>query len=425
MSKKLLHKTQRIYLIFAIVIFIVVAPIFYLISEKMYLINIDETLLDYKIEFLEKIAPNLSSEKINTWNHFNLTSKIKEYYPLKKDTLFYSEYFSKLEQENEPYRELNSVFYIDKKPYIFSTKISLFESGDLLTSILLLFLVLFVILLIGLIFLTRKISINLWKPFYKTLEEIEAFELDHPKKYSLDRSPIEEFNRLNESIENLIKRNISIYNNQREFVENAAHELQTPIAIFKAKLDMLIQDKDISKKQYLLLNDINDTVSRLNKLNKNLLLLSKIDGNQPNKQEMISINEMVEKQLPFFREQAKSKNIKIAISAVDSCSLTANLTLTEVLIRNLLLNAIRHNYQDGEVHIEIEKDRLTISNTSSNTKLFSEKLFVRFSKSSDSQSGNGLGLAIVKKIIDSQNWKISYSFKDSNHTFTIDFRNSK
>ncbi|WKD86653.1 Sensor histidine kinase ResE [Polaribacter huanghezhanensis] len=423
MSKKLLHKTQRIYLIFAIVTFIIVAPIFYLVSEKMYLKNIDETLLGYKADFLEKIAPNLSEETIKTWNRFNLTSKIKEYYPLKKDTLFYSEYFSKLELENEPYRELNSVVYINKKPFIFSTKISLFESGDLLTSILLLFLVLFVILLIGLIFLTRKISINLWKPFYKTLEEIEAFELDHPKKYSLDTCTIEEFNRLNESIDNLIKRNISIYNNQREFVENAAHELQTPIAIFKAKLDMLIQDKDISKKQYLLLNDISDTVSRLNKLNKNLLLLSKIDGNQPNKQEMISINEIVEKQLPFFREQAKSKNIKIAISAIDNCSLTANLTLTEVLIRNLLLNAIRHNHQDGEVHIELRKDKLIISNTSSNTKLFSEKLFVRFSKSSDSQSGNGLGLAIVKKIIDSQNWKITYYFQGANHIFAIHFIN--
>tara|TARA_R110001592_G_scaffold64224_1_gene197501 strand:- start:2061 stop:3332 length:1272 start_codon:yes stop_codon:yes gene_type:complete len=423
MSKKLLHKTQRIYLVFAIVTFIIVAPIFYLVSEKMYLKNIDETLLGYKIEFLEKTAPNLSLEKINTWNSFNLTSKIKEYYPLKKDTLFYSEYFSKLELENEPYRELNSVIYIDKIPYIFSTKISLFETGDLLTSILLLFLVLLVILLIGLVFLTRKISISIWKPFYKTLKEIEAFELDHPKKYTLEKCSIEEFNRLNESIENLIKRNISIYNNQREFVENAAHELQTPIAIFKAKLDMLIQEEGISKKQYLLLNDINDAVFRLNKLNKNLLLLSKIEGNQHNKQEVISINEIIEKEVPFFREQAKSKDIKIDINSIDSCSVTANLTLTEVLIRNLLLNAIRHNHQNGEVHVEITKDKLIVSNTSLNEKLLLEKLFVRFSKSSDSLYGNGLGLAIVKKIIDSQNWKITYSFEGANHIFTIHFIN--
>ena len=69
-------------------------------------------------------------------------------------------------------------------------------------------------------------------------------------------SDIEEFNRLNTSIDNLIKRNILIYNNQREFVENAAHELQTPIAVFKAKIDTLIQRLDVTKGQSEILTSL-------------------------------------------------------------------------------------------------------------------------------------------------------------------------
>jgi len=155
----------------------------------------------------------------------------------------------------------------------------LVENEDFIISISILFAVITFLLLLGLIIITKKMSINLWKPFHDTLQQIERFEIDKSKQPQFLDTEIEEFNRLNLSIAKLIGKNKIIFDSQCEFVENAAHELQTPIAIFQAKLDTLIQRSDITQEQSELLSSLIDSVSRLNRLNKNLLLLSKIDFN--------------------------------------------------------------------------------------------------------------------------------------------------
>lgn len=421
MSKKLLHKTQQIYLIFAIVIFIVIAPIFYIFSRWMYINNIDETLVDYKEDFIEKMLPKLTEENLPVWNNFNTTQQIKQYYPIIRDTIFYTAYFSEIEQEFEPYRELDTPIKIGENKYIFTTKTGLLESEDLIMGIAILFFILIALLLIVIGIVTNKISINLWKPFYENLAQFEAFQIDNPNKFQLKQTNIEEFNRLNLSVEKLIQNNYIIYENQREFVENAAHELQTPIAVFKGKIDVLMQRPDITKGQAELLESLNNSIARLNRLNKNLLLLSKIDKNNFGETTKFQIKDIIESQLAFFKEQAIQKNIEIETCFTDVISITANKGFTEILCRNLLLNAIQHNEMNGKIAIYAANNKLTISNTGAASAIKSEVLFNRFSKTGTSEKGNGLGLAIVKKIVDLNNWSISYSFKNNLHSFTITF----
>ena len=421
MNKKLLHKTQQVYLVFSLAIFIVVAPLFYFVTEKLYIKDIDESLLLHKTEFVNNSLKQLTETDIAVWNRYNTDIKIIESKGLKNDTIFYTSYFNEAEQENEPYRELNSPIRIGGQPYIFSAKANLVESEDLMTSIALLFLMIIVLLLLGLFIITKKLSLSLWKPFYKTLQQIEDFEIDKKKQPEFSESNIEEFNRLNSSINSLVERNIIIYNNQREFVENAAHELQTPIAVFKAKVDILIQRSDITKGQSEILTSLNNAISKLNRLNKNLLLLSKIDRNQFNKTETFSVKELIKKQLNFFIEQAEQKNIEIKTNFESDFTINADSGLTEVLVSNLLLNAIRHNINDGKINIYLSEGKLEISNTGSANVLPTEKLFSRFFKSNPSGQGNGLGLAIVKKISDIYNWTVSYSYSNKMHSFLVHF----
>ena len=141
-------------------------------------------------------------------------------------------------------------------------------------------------------------------------------EIDKNKEPHFLETDIEEFNRLNQSIEKLIEKNSIIYKNQREFIENAAHELQTPLAVFQAKIDTLIQFPTITQEHSEILNSLNDNVSKLNHLNKNLLLLSKIDNNTYYKKEKIIVNDIIQKNLLFFTEQASSKNISIKTTTV-------------------------------------------------------------------------------------------------------------
>lgn len=422
MNKKLLYKTQKTYLYFLILLFAIVAPLFYLIANTLYLHEIDETLILTKSEFLNNSISKLELNDIPVWNRFNNNIEIQNSIGLKTDTLFNKLYFNFLENENEPYRVLNSPIRIEGKPYTLSIKSSLLESKDLIFAIALLFVLILVLLFFGILLINKLLSTRLWKPFYQTLLQIEHFEIDKHSKPDFINSDIEEFDRLNKSIEKLIERNLIIYNNQREFVENAAHELQTPIAVFKAKIDTLIQRTDVTQKQWEILNSVNDTISRLNRLNRNLLLLSKIDKHYFNETETFSMKELIEKQLDFFIEQAKQKSIEIRIDFENDFNVSSNKGLTEIMFNNLLLNSISHNVQYGAINIRLATKELIVSNTGKAEELPPEKLFNRFSKSNESVQGNGLGLAIVKKIADLNNWGIIYSFTENKHTFSVQFK---
>jgi len=421
MNKKLLHKTSTVYLLFSVMLLIVSAPLFYYITESLYIEETDETLILHKNEFLKYSLPTLTTPEIQNWNKYNRNIKIEPFKNSGNDTIFYNSYYDTLDAETEPYRELNASILIDGNPYTYSARINLVETEDLMKSIAILFLVIISLLLVGLFVITKRLSINLWKPFYETLIQIEKFEIDKSNQPKLTDTNIDEFNRLNQSIEKLIERNTSIYNSQREFIENAAHELQTPLAVFQAKIDTLIQNADFTQEQYKMLSSLNDSVSRLNRLNKNLLLLSKMENDIYNEKQTINLNEAIEKHFDFFTEQAKAKNLIIKTEMKEAVAVKSNPVLAEILISNLFLNAIRHNVNDGQVLVILSNHSLTFSNTGQSQTLVANKLFNRFSKSNPSEQGNGLGLAIIKKIADLNNWKISYSFANNLHSFSLAF----
>jgi signal transduction histidine kinase len=421
MTRKLLHKTQKTYLIYSIITFLIVSPIFYFITEKLYLDDTDETLLINKQRFNKQILPNFKIRDIDIWNTYNPNNQILESQPLKKDSIFNTLIYSDLEQENVPYRALYTPILIENKPFLYTERISLIESEDLLISIAILFIILIGLLLLGILVITNLISKRLWQPFYKLINQIENFEMDKDIVPSFGYSNIEEFNRLNNSVEKLISKNIAIYKNQREFIDNAAHELQTPLAVFRSKLDLLIQRDDITQGQVEIINSVTENINKLIKLNKNLLILSKIDRHLHFEVEEFSLKEVLEKQVEFFNAQANSKQINFILKVDKDRILNTNKNLTEILFSNLLLNAMQHNIENGSVIIELNKKNITISNTSNTPKISKENLFNQFAKTNNNQQGNGLGLSIVKKIAILHKWQISYSFFENTHKFSIQF----
>ena len=421
MTKKLLYKTSRAYLLFSVILLIVSAPLFFYITERLYIEETDETLILHKNEFLKYSLPTLTINDISDWNKYNRNIKIEPFKNLGKDTLFYKAYYDTLDAETEPYRELNASILIDGNPYTYSARINLVETEDLMESIASLFLIIISLLLVGLFVITKRLSIKLWKPFNETLKQIEKFEIDKSNPPKFIETDIEEFNRLNRSIENLIEKNTSIYHSQKEFIENAAHELQTPLAVFQAKIDTFIQSSDFTQEHYKMLSSLNDSVSRLNRLNKNLLLLSKLENDNYSEKETICLNETIQKHLDFFMEQAKAKNIHIKMELTKKTSVKSNPVLAEVLISNLFLNAIKHNIIDGQISIILSNQYLIFSNSGQSQPLVDHNLFNRFSKSNPSEQGNGLGLAIIKKIASLNNWTASYSFVNNLHSFSVMF----
>ncbi len=293
---------------------------------------------------------------------------------------------------------------------------------DVMKGIMIQFALIATVLGIALVVTLRIINKRLWHSFDETLEAIENFRLENQQFPTLPQTNIKEFARLNTAITRLMDNNLKSYRMQKEFTENASHELQTPLAVFQSKLDILLQQSDnITEQQASIIQDLYSMTSRLSRLNRNLLLLAKMENNQFSKREEVNVEEVVDELLPYLDSLAGALTIKKEIRS--SLKVSANRSLLESLLNNLVMNAVRHNKPNGEIIITITPTSLIIANTSSEKALDKNLIFNRFYRPSEKTKGNGLGLAIVKAVCEYHGWKIDYSYQGQGiHQFEVLFR---
>jgi two-component system sensor histidine kinase ArlS len=421
-TKKLLPKTLRVYVIFALIVLLTGAPVFYSITRWLYIEDTNETLSLSKESFIKYALPHIKEKDIVSFNRLSWNLRISDAEKtIVTDVYQYRTFLDSIENEDEQYRVLLSPIHIENKPYTLLVRMKMIESEDLVESIAIIFVALIIILLAGLFVITRRLSQQIWKPFFDSLMQIEAFEIDKNRIPLWQPTDVEEFQRLNKAVNTLIERNVKIYKSQKEFVENAAHELQTPLAAFQAKLDSLMQTPSITSDQAEIIEDLAEAATRLNRLNKNLLLLSKLDKGLFQVTEEISINNAIEKMVLFFSNQYETRNIKFSFKNDCEVKVKANVALIDILISNVLLNSIKHNHDNGSVSLELKERKLTICNTGKPKPLDTAILFERFSKTDPSFTGSGLGLAIVNKIAGIYQWKIFYKWENNFHCFEVNF----
>lgn len=420
---RLLNKTLLYYTLFATIILLLSSPFFYLMMEKLYVDDVDEAILLRKKEFLLKSQSNLRTSDINVWNRFNRDTRIlPDTIPAKhKERIIQQLFYDEMTPEWEPYRVLYTNITIQGNPYVLMIRLNLVESEDLIRTLTWLYFGVLFTLLIIIFFVTRFISNRLWKPFYDTLEKIQQFNIEQHIPPVFNTPRVKEFRQLNKGLIKLIKDNLKAYQSQKEFTENAAHELQTPLAVFSSKLDMLLQDPSLNDNQATILNSLYEASSRLSRVNKNLLLLAKIENNQYGNREQVDTKALIEEVLPYFTEQAVSRNLSIETDIDDAPVLNFSKPLAEIMINNLILNAIAHNRINGSISIKASNKQLLICNTSEQPELNSETLFKRFGKISRAGNSSGLGLAIIKQICELHHWQVSYNYKSDKHCFTITF----
>ena len=196
--------------------------------------------------------------------------------------------------------------------------------------------------------------------------------------------------------------------------------MQTPLAVLKSKLDLLLQNNDITNEQSEIINAIGLPLSRVSRINKNLLLLAKIENNQFADKESIEVTELVNETLELLIDYTTAKQITVDKNLTENLTVTCNKTLLEILISNLLINAIVHNLENGKINIDFSAKTLTVSNTGK-TALDNKRIFERFTVSSSETANSGLGLAIVKEICNRYQWQINYTFQNNLHSFRCSF----
>ncbi len=277
-----------------------------------------------------------------------------------------------------------------------------------------------ILLLFVTLYVTNRLLLNrLWQPFYDLLKELRHFSITDNKDIPLEKTNIDEFEELNQAIIGMSTRVKRDYKELKTFTENASHELLTPIAVINSKLDTLIQTDSFSLKQSKLLSDLYSGVSKLTRLNQSLLLLVKIENRLLESNDHIDLKLHIEDLLIQFEEIFIDKELKVTTDLGEK-ELNTSTYLVDILLNNLLGNAIRHNRAGGEIKIKLTNALLVIQNTGSTDALKHDEIFTRFHKSAESE-GSGLGLTISRQICENLNFMLNYSYQAPYHTFTVNF----
>jgi signal transduction histidine kinase len=344
-------------------------------------------------------------------------------YPLKKvqfikDTVLYN-------SESEEYVPFRYLFHsgntIKKNGYTIRLFQALTEKQDLLRAISWYMFGLFLSLFIISILINYLISKRLWHPFYISVGKAENFDVLSDSPLDLPDTDIIEFQQLNSVFENMTRKMRIDYLNLKEYNENAAHEIQTPLAVIRSKVELLIQNKNIKKESLDLIKSINEATTRLFKLNQGLLLISKIENQYFHENKRVSLKEKIESFLDSYHEIMEIKGIRVEVTATDQAVVEMNDVLADVLISNLLSNSVRYNVENGFIKCHIDNENLTITNSGQPLKTDPELLFRRFNKGGDNPQSVGLGLSIVKKITENYRMTINYSYSENIHTVRLKY----
>lgn len=419
---RLLLKATLYYLIITLIVFGVGGVMTYDIFQK----QVERETDRYLISRLWSLQGSIENgESASSFLSSNLSIKeidnsIEETKYTFGDTL--ADHPSPRIDELEPHRKLSTIQKIKDKTYKIEIFDVIVESDDIFTGVFQSQTRLFIILGTVLVVSSFLVSTWLFRPFNVTLQAIKNFRLNDSKDLSLGKTNTKEFKELNAILSNMIEKNKDDYKNLKEFSENASHEMQTPLAVAKGKIELLLQSKNLDQEQLQLINSSYEAIDHLSKMSRALGLLTKIENNEFTDLKEINISEKVKTSIYDFQELFELKKIEISHSLEDKVYVKSDPVLIQILIINLFQNAIRHNITNGNIKINLTKDYLKISNTGNPLKTSSETLFKRFKK--DNQSGEtiGLGLAIIKKICDVNNFDITYECKNDLHILHIYFQ---
>lgn len=419
---KLRNYTLRYLIIALLAVIAIWASLFYMVILDEVYDNIDDGLKNSKILIIHEAYAN---PKILETKEFGVNQYKVE--PLPRGPLydfsdkFISTFeFMEYDDDNEPIRLLETVFNDPNgNPYKLTVRASTVEEDELLEDLMVALIALYAMLVISIALLNYVILRKAWKSFYTMLDRLKNFKLGTGNSFKAPESSIAEFKALGNELEDLLHRNENIYSSQKQFIENASHELQTPLAISLNRLELFVENNSLTEDQVTDIAKISDTLNRLVRLNKSLLMLSKIENRQFTDEEFVDFNVLANHLKEDFEDLAAYKNSTITIISTGQLQYYMNKGLANTLISNLLKNAIIHTEHGGTIEVIIEKNGVTLLNDGTRS-LDPETIFNRFTRDLNKEQSTGLGLSIVQSIAVTYNLKVEYTY-NGKHVFKILF----
>ena len=418
---KLLNKTSLIIVTVALFIFFLGGIAFYKIIQSMIIKQVDRELVIQQSNVVDELKSiqNIDNSFIITENKVQIEKMDAGYHinELFNDTVLYD----KIEELFIPYRLLQFHVLIKKNNFKITIFRSMLEAENLIEKIVISMTLMLLTFILAMYFLNRYFFQRIWDDFFFAINKVKNYNLRDDPNLELSYSEVEEFQMLNQVFEKLTERIHKDYISLKEFTENASHEIQTPLSVMRAKIELLLQYPGYSEDQINQISTLNESVNRLSNINKVLILLTRIENNQFPELSKVHLKERIEYHVDNFRELIEARNIKTVLDLNDDTWINVNTALADILIINLIKNAIRYNYDDGKLNIHLGGDSLLITNTGPKIDIPTEQLFNRFVRSQSSNDSIGLGLSLVKKISELYEFDIKYVFEDKLHKISVTF----
>lgn len=414
---KLANRYRQVNLLTSLAILVITGMAYYLVIHYILTEDLDKDLAVEEQEIVEYVKlyghlppPGNFQDQIVRY-HFKNTKVARKF----SDT----EYENLKEHETEPGRILATTVSIKGKLVAVEIIKSKVEAEDLVRIIFLITLAIIVLLLIALSLVNRFVLNKLWKPFYIMLGQLRHFNIADKTEITPQATSIDEFRELNNAAISLTKKVKQDYTDLKTFTDNASHELMTPLSVINSKLDTLLQAGPFTQAQGELLEDIYTGVSRLSRLNQSLLLMAKIDNKLVERADTVLLNELLHQKVRQFQELLDAENISVDLNLMEK-HVEMSKYLADILLNNLLGNAIRHNVVKGKIAVRLTETLLEIENTGVHQELNPERIFERFDKDNASD-GMGLGLSIARQICVYYGYQLAYNYVAGKHLFRVTF----
>ena len=405
-----------------IVILTLWAGLFYLAVMEEVNDEVDDSLEDYSEALILRW---LSGEELparsNGSNNQYFLYEVSESYARMYPRISYHDemvYITEKDEE-EPARVLTTIFEAEGNRFmelvVYTPTI---EKADLQRAILGWIVFLYVLLLLAVILLNVWVFRRNMHPLYRLLAWLDAYRLGRSNAPLENNTRIYEFRKLNEAVTLSAERSEKLYEQQKLFIGNASHEMQTPLAICRNRLEMLMEEGNLSEKQFEELIKTHETLERLTRLNRSLLLLCKIENRQFSDVKDICYNHLLEQYLEDYKEVYAYRGVSVEVITEGEFTVMMSESLASVLLTNLLKNAFVHVTEGGVIRILFTTEAMVVAN-SGEQPLDSERIFERFYQGHKKEGSTGLGLALVESVCKSSGLDIRYEFTEGMHRFTV------
>jgi signal transduction histidine kinase len=419
---KLFAKYNRINIVTSILIFLSGCIAFYFVLDYVLVEQLDEALETEQAEVVKFV------EKHNSLPEIINTNDQQVYFATISTPLLHRVYTSQkmlnqLENETEWMRKLVFGITVNAKNYEVTILKSQEQNEGLLKLVVMIAAGMIAMTLLTGYITNRVVLKRLWQPFYHSIKQISSYDLQKQQLLELPVTNVDEFTLLNKSLNEMASKVEADYHTLKEFTGNAAHEMQTPLAVIAANTESLMQDETVLKNHHTAIITIENAAKRLSRLNQSLLLLAKIENRRFELNEEVEWMSLINQRLHTLDDMIAAQQLQVSVNAVPYSTIFHQ-HLADMLVTNLLGNAIRYNVKGGSIVINLDERSLTVSNTSLLPALNGSKIFNRFYRHPETiTEGSGLGLSIVRQICNEAGYALNYEYSNNLHIFSILFGN--